>query len=149
MISLYLAALTALPLVAQDAPQQGAQPQQTAQQTQTAPDAQQGAPTRIRSILLYGDDTCPAPSSPDEIVVCARGGDSPFRIPEALREHEQTPANTSWVRRVEIIEEVNRVGLPDSCSPVGTGGQTGCTRQMLQQWAQERIDAESRQSLIP
>jgi len=103
----------------------------------------QEPPKRIRNVLLFGDDTCPKPSSPDEIVVCASGGESPYRIPKRFRAQPQVAGNQPWSNRVELIEDVNRAGLPNSCSPIGSGGQTGCTRQFIQQWAQERLNKES------
>jgi hypothetical protein len=39
--------------------------------------------------------------------------------------------------------------MPNSCSAVGTGGQTGCTRQMLQQWYQDKLDKEAKASRVP
>jgi len=114
-----------------------------------AQDAPAEPPERIRNVILYGDEQCPQPTSDEEIVVCARGGESPYRIPEGFREREQTGASVSWVRRVEVVEEVNRAGLPNSCSPIGMGGQSGCTRQMIQQWAQDRLDQRRRESLVP
>jgi len=102
-------------------------------------------PKRIRSVLLYGDEQCPKPSDPDEIVVCADAGDSPYRIPKRFRNQpSDEPGAQSWSRRAEVIEEVNRVGLPGSCSPFGIGGQFGCSRQFIQQWAQERLEREAR-----
>lgn len=122
-----IAALLAAPAFAQD---------------QSAP---QDPPKRVRSILLYGDQQCPAATNPDEIVVCAEGGESPYRIPKRFRNAAKTdPPNTSWARRMEVVEDVNRAGLPNSCSPIGTGGQTGCTRQFIQQWAQERLEKEAK-----
>jgi hypothetical protein len=100
-------------------------------------------------VLLFGDDKCPPPVSSDEIVVCANGGESRFRIPKNLREHPYTPSGVAWGRRAEIIEDVNRVGLPNSCSPVGTGGQTGCTAQMLREWAEEQIAKKDAQAKVP
>lgn len=106
-------------------------------------------PQRVRSVLLYGDQTCPKAESPDEIVVCASGGDSPYRIPKNLRERPVTPASTSWVRRAELVDEVNRVGVPGSCSPVGTFGQSGCTLQSIQRWAAEKKEQKARDAAIP
>jgi hypothetical protein len=106
-------------------------------------------PKRIRSVLLYGEEKCPPATSPDEIVVCANGGDSPYRIPKKLRETEYTPSGVAWGRRAEIVEEVNRAGLPDSCSPIGTGGQTGCTAEMLRAWAAEQAAKKDAQAKIP
>jgi hypothetical protein len=111
-------------------------------EAQTAP---QDPPKRIRSVLVYGDEACPKPEDPDEIVVCANGGDSPYRIPKRFRDEASTrPEAQSWSRRVEVIEDVNRVGMPGSCSPVGIGGQFGCSREFIRQWAQERLEKEAK-----
>lgn len=107
--------------------------------------AQEGPPRRVRSILLYGDEKCPPAESPDEVVVCANAGDSPYRIPKRFRNQpKEGAASNAWTNRVETVEEFNRAGLPNSCSPVGTGGQTGCTRAMIRQWYQERLDAKAK-----
>ncbi|OYY89993.1 MAG: hypothetical protein B7Y45_09740 [Sphingomonas sp. 28-66-16] len=95
-------------------------------------------PTRIRSVLLKVGERCPEATG-DEIVVCSPLED-PYRIPKALRDRPIPPANQSWVNRAATIDEVGRVagGLPDTCSPTGTGGQSGCTQQLIQRWAAER-----------
>ena len=102
-------------------------------------------PNRIRSVVIVGDEKCPDPVG-DEVVVCSRPGDEPYRIPKEFREEGPiAPANQSWARRVELIDEVNRSGMPNSCSTVGTGGQTGCTALMLRQWrAEQREKAEGK-----
>jgi hypothetical protein len=49
---------------------------------------------------------------------------------QALRDDSRSPAqNQSWVNRAATIDQVGRVagGIPDTCSPVGTGGQSGCS----------------------
>jgi len=117
-----------------------------AAQEADAPDDQ---PQRVRSVLLYGDQQCPKAESPDEIVVCANAGDSPYRIPKNLRERDPGPEGRSWVRRAEVVDEVNRVGVPGSCSPIGSFGQSGCTMQMIQRWAAERQERKARESKIP
>ena len=115
-----------------------------------AAEAPADPPKRIRSVVLYGEETCPKAETQDEIVVCARAGDSPYRIPEKFREPPpETGPSNSWVRRVETMDEVNRVGLPGSCSAVGTGGQTGCTMQMLRQWAEEKKAQEREGASVP
>ena len=126
-----LAALAATPVLAQEAEDENAQPQ------------------RVRSVLLYGDDQCPKAESEDEVVICSKVGESPFRIPKSLRKSEPTPASTSWTRRVELVDEVNRVTLPGSCSPIGSFGHTGCTMQMLQNWRAERAAQKAEQAAIP
>lgn len=106
---------------------------------------------RIRNIALTGTTPCPKASTPDEVVVCSRV-DEPFRIPKPLRDKKPIPAqNQSWVNRTAMMDQVGREagGLPDTCSPVGSGGQTGCTAQMLQNWTAERVAKRNGQSIDP
>lgn len=141
LTSILLAALLAAPAT---------QAQPSSAQDVASAGAQGEAPKRVRSVMLFGDEACPKPESPDEIVVCARSGDSPYRIPEAFREPPpETGPGVSWVRRVEVIDEVNRAGLPGSCSPIGTGGQTGCTLNALRAWAEERKAKAEAESRVP
>lgn len=91
--------------------------------------AQDDAGDRVNMVIVYGDDACPQ-STADEIIVCARQSENErFRIPPALRLSED-PDNTSWTQRVESLEMVGDFGAM-SCSPVGAGGFTGCTQQMI------------------
>ena len=88
---------------------------------------------RISTLVVYGSDPCPR-SRDDEIVVCARQPESErYRIPKALREREKTVADGSWSGTAQMLEFVSRKGLPGSCSPVGSYGQSGCFRQFLEQ----------------
>lgn len=90
-------------------------------------------PRKIRSVMLAAGDKCPPPSSPDEVVVCGNLEDQ-YRIPKELRnEGPIAPPNQSWAAKQSVNDEVGREagGLPNTCSPVGTGGQTGCTQIML------------------
>lgn len=112
-------------------------------------DGARQAPTKVRSITLYGDQRCPTPSSPDEIVVCHSGGDSPYRIPPRFRESSFNPANQSWVLRSEVVQDVSRTQIPGSCSPVGTGGQTGCSRALLNQWGQYQTERQVEAAGVP
>ncbi|MFL9842201.1 hypothetical protein ABS767_14610 [Sphingomonas sp. ST-64] len=130
---LMLVLLAAVPAAAQDAPD-------------GEPDA---LPQRVRSVLLYGEDTCPKPTSPDEVVVCAKVGESPFRIPKSLRKSEPGPGGTSWVRRAELVDEVNRATLPGACNPIGSFGQSGCTLQMIQRWKAEQREKKAEEAAIP
>lgn len=86
-------------------------------------------PQRIRSVTITGNQACPKSTDPDaEIVVCARVGE-PYRIPKELRDDKPIAAqNQSWVNRTAVADDAGRRagGLPDTCSPVGSGGQTGC-----------------------
>ncbi|MDX5985431.1 hypothetical protein [Sphingomonas echinoides] len=130
--------------VAQSAPQAS---------TTEAKQAESGKPPlRIRSVTLTGNETCPQASNPDqEIVVCARVGE-PYRIPKALRDQKPIPAqNQSWVNRTAVMDEVGRRagGLPDTCSPTGSGGQTGCAQMRAQQYAAEKAEAKRQASQVP
>ncbi|MEO6388247.1 MAG: hypothetical protein ABIT16_09255 [Croceibacterium sp.] len=104
-----------------------------------APAAAQNAPSgndKFNTVIIYGDDACPA-SAEGEIVVCARMDESErFRIPEALRQSE-SPANNSWTNRVKSFETVGNFG-PLSCSPIGLGGELGCTAQMIESAYEEK-----------
>ena len=102
------------------------------------PSAAQGPPPqRETRLVVYGDDPCPE-SGPDEIVVCARRPEEErYRIPAPLRRSERR-TETSWSSRAAELEEAQRDTRPDSCSVVGSFGQTGCTQQMLRQWRAER-----------
>jgi hypothetical protein len=112
--------------------------------------APQDPPQRVRSVLLYNDEPCPKPADPDEIVVCANAGESPYRIPKQFRnQRNEGAAAQAWTNRVETVERVNRAGLPNSCSAFGVQGQTGCTRAMIQQWYQERLDQKAKAARLP
>lgn len=99
--------------------------------------AQSAAPEpKMNMVIIYGDDKCPE-SSDDTITVCARKAESErFRIPENLRQ-SSSPSNEAWNNKVIAYETVGRTGT-QSCSPVGAGGWTGCTGQMLKQAAGDK-----------
>ncbi len=111
-----------------------------AQQSPNNPQAESGQPPkRVRQVTLTGDQKCPE-STAEEVVVCGRD-DEPYRSPKALRNDKPIPAqNQSWVNRAATMDQVGRVagGIPDTCSPVGTGGQSGCSMMWNQQYQAER-----------
>lgn len=103
--------------------------------------AQQGdPPKRIRSIEIKKGEPCPTASG-DEVVVC-RTLEEPYRIPSELRDEGAAaqPTNQSWVNRAATIDQVSKVagGLPDTCSVVGTGGQSGCALQANRAYAADK-----------
>lgn len=106
-------------------------------------------PQRIRQVTLTGSEACPTAAA-DEIVVCSRlDPNDQFRVPKPLRRPLEVPAqNQSWVNRAATVDRVGRVagGLPNTCSPIGTGGQSGCSIQAGQAWAaekrQQRLEAQ-------
>ncbi len=125
-----LAALVAVPALASA---QSATPTQAAQAESGQP------PQRIRNVTLTAGQDCPKGTG-DEIVVC-QTLDQPYRIPKSLRDDKPIPAqNQSWVNRAASLDEIGRVagGLPDTCSPVGTGGQSGCSLQRAKAYSAER-----------
>ena len=58
-------------------------------------------------------------------------------------------ASVAWGSRVQVLEYVSRTGRPNSCSPVGSFGQTGCTQQFLSKWRAERNQAKEDASEVP
>ncbi|WP_293781355.1 hypothetical protein [Sphingosinicella sp.] len=108
------------------------------------------APNRITNITVYGDEPCPKGDG-DEIVVCAREPEGEqYRIPKRLRETKKNdPPSQSWTARVRTLDEASRPMMPNSCSAVGSGGQTGCTMEMLRQWFAERQAAKARAADVP
>lgn len=110
------------------------------------------APSRIRNVQLTGNDKCPTAQG-DEVVVCSRiNPDEQYRIPKQLRNTAEPAAqNQSWINRTAVADEVGRVagGLPDTCSPVGTGGQSGCTQMWARAYAAEKKAAEKNDAMMP
>ena len=96
-------------------------------------------PPQISTLVVYGDDPCPR-SRDDEIIVCARQPESDrYRIPKELRKKRKAEVDgQSWVERARTLDMVSRNGRPNSCSPHGSGGQTGCMRQFLEAARLER-----------
>lgn len=100
-------------------------------------------PEREANVVVYGDDPCPAAADPEEIVVCARRPEEErYRIPREFR--RTAPAEIAWGARATELEDAQRDTRPDSCSVVGSHGQTGCTRQWIDAWAAERREASRR-----
>jgi hypothetical protein len=101
------------------------------------PSAPASAQNNVRIQIVYGDDQC-ATSNGEVIVVCVRRDESErYRIPPELRDTRDLPANESWLSRSQSIEYVGASGTM-SCSPVGPGGFTGCTQQILRAARAER-----------
>ena len=86
---------------------------------------------KINQVIVYGQDKCEASSS-NEIVVCNRLPEQDrYRVPQIFRGGDPLdPRNQAWLNRVTAMERVGRFGT-DSCSPVGLGGFTGCTQQLV------------------
>lgn len=92
---------------------------------------------RVNEIVVYGTDPCPR-STDDEVVVCARKPESErFRIPERLRQGGSLQSRQAWANRAIAFETYGKTGI-NSCSPVGPGGHTGCSQQLISQAFKER-----------
>ena len=100
-------------------------------------------PERVVALIVFGDDPCPRSSS-DEIVVCGREPENErYRIPKRLRgKKKPLAAQEAWSNTVRELDYVSRAGLPDSCSPVGSGGATGCYERFISQARTERRQAK-------
>jgi hypothetical protein len=106
-------------------------------------------PERMVSLLVFGNDPCPR-SSDREIVVCARLPENErYRIPKRLRGKKAEPPQESWANRAHALEYVSRIGTPNSCSPVGSAGQTGCYQQFLRIAREERRQAKAEAGNVP
>lgn len=122
LVLLSLVALAAWPASAQDSAVQSSSAQDSS--------AQGAAEPKVNQLIVYGDDKCPE-STGDEITVCARLDESErYRIPESLRQLEG-PQNEAWANKVKSFETVGAFG-PLSCTPVGAGGELGCTAKMIE-----------------
>ena len=96
-------------------------------------------PQRIRNVQVAKGQPCPR-SNPTEVVVCSTIED-PYRIPKEFRDDGPIEAaNQSWVNRAATVDQVSRTagGLPDTCSPIGTGGQSGCAQAQSRAYAAEK-----------
>lgn len=119
--------------------------------TAMAQDAPADPPQRVRNATVYGEEQCPKPSSDDEIVVCARMSENDrYRIPKRFRDQpSQASSAASWAQRADVAMEAARDTRPNSCSVIGSGGQTGCTQKMLRQWFAERRQQQAADSDVP
>ena len=101
--------------------------------------AQDAGGDRVNQVIIYGDDECPE-STCDTITVCARMDESErYRIPSNLRS-STSPENESWTKRALALEAVGDFG-PLSCTPVGAGGDLGCTIEMIEAAYEERASS--------
>lgn len=101
--------------------------------------AQDEGGDRVNTVIIYGEDECPV-STDEMITVCARLDESErYRIPSRLRQ-SSSPQNESWTQRALALEAVGDFG-PLSCTPVGIGGDLGCTVDMIEQAYAERASS--------
>ncbi len=104
--------------------------------------AQDEAGDRVNMVIAYDESECPEAAADNEIVVCEILVEAErYRVPAALRTSD-SPENRSWSRRVESIRYIGEFGTM-SCSPVGAGGFTGCTQQMIDAAYKDRSEASN------
>jgi hypothetical protein len=107
-------------------------------------------PERQSILVVYGDDPCPRSTNENEAVVCARRPETDrYRIPRRLRERPDHPTEVSWGSRVDALDQASAAGRPDSCSVVGSYGQSGCQQQFINQWYAARRAARAANAGIP
>jgi hypothetical protein len=97
-------------------------------------------PKTTTTTTVFGNDPCPKPRG-DEIIVCAREPEGErYRIPKQFRTgpRVESGGSASWASRVQGLEDAQRFTRPNSCSAIGSNGQTGCTQAMIRQWFLER-----------
>lgn len=101
-------------------------------------------PERVENLVVYGDDPCPKAQGED-IVVCGRRPETErYRIPKELRRTRDERRGAAWATRVAEMEEATRFTRPNSCSVVGSWGQTGCLESAIRNWVAERRAAKAR-----
>ena len=105
--------------------------------------AQSAEPPQKTSVLYtFGDDPCPEPVG-DEIIVCAQQPESErYRVPKELREElkeDEVAGGGSWASAVDSYTNgAAAASRPNSCSPVGSYGFTGCAAAALRNWFEAR-----------
>jgi hypothetical protein len=52
--------------------------------------------------------------------------------------HGSHPPEQAWGARAETMDEVSSQVLPNSCSVVGSYGQSGCQAAFIRQWYASR-----------
>ncbi|OYU16277.1 MAG: hypothetical protein CFE37_00930 [Alphaproteobacteria bacterium PA4] len=105
------------------------------------PEADRSLP-RQRLVTVFGTEQCPKPTSPDEVVVCARLPESEiYRIPAQLRRTETRQSVFSRNRALLLGDSAGGAGGSiGSCSAVGPGGMIGCNNRQVDAWAADRTE---------
>lgn len=98
-------------------------------------DAPALAQRQERVLTIFGKDPCPT-SNGEEIVVCRRLPEGErYRIPQDLRRTEGNGRET-WGDRAASLEYVGKSGV-NSCSTSGSGGASGCFRELARKACDE------------
>ena len=101
----------------------------------------QDVPDKVDQLIVYDRSDCP-PDTPDTITSCiVITGESPYRIPSALRakpdeREDESPAH----RAVQLLRPVSGYG---SCSAQGGGSPYGCAGLAYTDWKRDRGKGEA------
>ncbi|GGE17598.1 hypothetical protein GCM10011529_25130 [Polymorphobacter glacialis] len=101
---------------------------------------------------MFGTEECPKPSSPDEVVVCARLPDSEiYRIPQQLRAANDQRTSPFQANRSLLLGDASggAGGSIGSCSVVGSGGASGCNQDHIDAWARDRTGRMGQSEEVP
>lgn len=155
-----LAAIMATGLAAQESQPAPASPQAPPAQQAPAPSTLKPVPVpsgdtsqpRQRLVTVFGTEECPKPTSPDEVVVCARLPEADiYRIPKQLRAANDKRVSPFQANRNLLLGDSSggAGGSIGSCSAVGSGGASGCNQQQIDAWARDRTGRMGDEEVAP
>jgi hypothetical protein len=81
-----------------------------------------------RVVTVYGNDSCPVSTDPEEVVVCARRPEEErFRLRDLGQpDPDDRLPPPAQADRTGGVNDRETAGLPGSCTNIGPGGATGC-----------------------
>ena len=106
-----------------------------------SPALAQDVPDKVDQLIVYDRNDCP-PDTPDTITSCiVITGESPYRIPSALRakpdeRESESPAHLA----TQLLRPVSGYG---SCSAQGGGSPYGCAGLAYTDWKRDRSKGEA------
>lgn len=86
---------------------------------------------RSRTVTVFGNDACPKPTDPDEIVVCARRPEEERYRLKQLTDDPGARLEQGGSDRMLGAMDVANSGGPGSCSSVGPNGSAGCSIKFI------------------
>ena len=105
---------------------------------------------RTRTVTVYGNDACPKPNDPDEIVVCARRPeDERYRLKNPEAEPGARLEQGGQDRTLGAMD-LSNAGGSGSCTSVGPGGSAGCAQKWIaRERAQRKLEDKARNEAPP
>jgi hypothetical protein len=86
---------------------------------------------RSRTVTVYGNDACPKPLDPEEIVVCARRPEEERYRFKQLDDDFGARVEEGGTDRTLGAMDASNAGGPGSCSTVGPNGSAGCSLKFV------------------